>query len=259
MIRVGSSSKTRVASEGTVAGGSFYRMRPFFRDEPGVERGLDAFIVEYPAAKSVIRPHFHAVDQFQVVIAGGGRLGKHPLDPISVHYTDGYTPYGPIVAADEGISFMTLRATPDRGIFYMPGSRDKMARKAGRGEAFHVPVDPMKTLYQDGVAQEALLETQPDGLGVHVVRAAPGVTVRGPDPRGSSGQYYVVINGSGCLDNEELPVFSVLFVWPDQGPLAMTAGASGLDAVVLQFPLPRPAEEGSPAKVRARKSAPAAA
>src|SRR5688572_4110454 len=57
------------------------------------------------APQSRREPHFHRVNQFQVVVAGEGLIGKHPLHPGAVHYADAFTPYGPIVAGSAGLSF----------------------------------------------------------------------------------------------------------------------------------------------------------
>src|SRR5215207_4440094 len=58
-------------------------------DEPRV------FLTRRPPG-DVIAPHFHEIAQYQVVVEGKGRIGKHALEPLTVHYTDAYTPYGPI-------------------------------------------------------------------------------------------------------------------------------------------------------------------
>ena len=62
-----------------------------------------AFLVE-KEPHAVVRPHFHQADQYQVVVQGGGRLGQHDVGSVAVHYTDAWSAYGPIVAADEGIA-----------------------------------------------------------------------------------------------------------------------------------------------------------
>lgn len=41
---------------------------------------------------STILPHFHQANQFQVVVAGGGLLGKLPVGPVTVHYAGAFTP-----------------------------------------------------------------------------------------------------------------------------------------------------------------------
>src|SRR5580765_547923 len=58
-------------------------------DEP---QGPEAFLVEQPPA-SILGAHFHAVSQFQVIVAGSGALGKHSLEPVHVHYSNRHTGY----------------------------------------------------------------------------------------------------------------------------------------------------------------------
>ncbi len=53
---------------------------------------------------------------------GSGRLGLHDIASVAVHYTDAYSAYGPIVAADDGVSWFTLRNAWDPGARYMPDS-----------------------------------------------------------------------------------------------------------------------------------------
>ena len=96
------------------------------------QRGPQAFLVELEKPGHIIKPHFHHVDQFQIVVDGGGTLGKHELQPVTVHYTDSFTPYGPIVAGDEGLKFFNFRPCADVGAEYMPGSRERLLRHAGR-------------------------------------------------------------------------------------------------------------------------------
>src|SRR5437899_1112779 len=59
------------------------------------ENGSQAFLVEQ-AADAVLRPHFHFTAQFQLVVAGGGQLGRRPVQPCDIHYADPGTPYGPV-------------------------------------------------------------------------------------------------------------------------------------------------------------------
>jgi hypothetical protein len=96
------------------------------------QRGPQAFLVELEKPGHIIKPHFHHVDQFQIVVDGGGTLGKHELHPVTVHYTDSFTPYGPIVAGENGLKFFNFRPAADVGAEYMPGSRERLLRHAGR-------------------------------------------------------------------------------------------------------------------------------
>ena len=89
-----------------------------------------AFLVE-KEPHAVTKPHFHEADQYQVIVQGGGRLGTHGVGTVAVHYTDAWSAYGPIVAADEGISWFTLRNTWDSGARYMPAARETVACGAG--------------------------------------------------------------------------------------------------------------------------------
>ena len=93
-----------------------------------------AFLVEKEAG-AVVHPHFHQADQYQVIVQGSGRLGLHDIASVAVHYTDAYSAYGPIVAADEGVSWFTLRNAWDPGARYMPGHRQQLARGARAASA----------------------------------------------------------------------------------------------------------------------------
>src|SRR5215469_6344643 len=84
-----------------------------------------AFLVE-KEPHAVVKPHFHQADQYQVVVQGGGRLGTHVVGTVAVHYTDAWSAYGPIIAADDGISWFTLRNAWDPGARYMPAAREQL-------------------------------------------------------------------------------------------------------------------------------------
>jgi hypothetical protein len=59
---------------------------------------------------AVVHPYFYQVDQYQIVVQGSGRLGIHDIASITIHYTDAYSAYGPIVAAGEGVAWRALGA-----------------------------------------------------------------------------------------------------------------------------------------------------
>ena len=68
---------------------------PFFRATPDTPDAPTAFLAQYdPGDKSC--PHFHQVDQFQILVQGKGTLGRHAVEPYSVHFSRAYTPYGPL-------------------------------------------------------------------------------------------------------------------------------------------------------------------
>ena len=73
------------------------------------DNGLpQGFLVHQPP-NAVTPAHFHEPNQFQVFVDGTGRMGAHPASPLTVQYANGHTPYGPIVAGDQGVKYFTLR------------------------------------------------------------------------------------------------------------------------------------------------------
>ena len=100
---------------------------------PGNEKNDDGlpqgFLVEQPP-NSVTRPHFHNHEQFQLFVGGSAHMGKKATPPFSLHYVKGHTPYGPITAGPEGVTYFTLRARWDTGAKYMPESRDLLKKSS---------------------------------------------------------------------------------------------------------------------------------
>jgi hypothetical protein len=200
------------------------------------DRSTQGYLVAYDEAGGTIPPHFHGVDQWQVVIDGGGRLGKHDATPVLVHYTDGYTPYGPIVAGDDGIGFYTLRVQAYIGVHVMPGSRSEMARPAGRALTVHAGLNPGRPdLDRPGDPVRPLV-AENDGVAAWSVRVAPGGTQTAPSPAHGGGQFHIVVNGTWTRAGEQLPPRSLAFVEPGDPPAEYEAGPDGLELVVMQFP-----------------------
>jgi len=109
MIRIGTHERAVAnRSKFTLANGTGYFKSEFI--SPPAEAGLESherdgvapqsFLVEQDA-DSVILPHFHVQDEFQVVVQGGGSIGRHPLRALAVHYAGAHTGYGPITAGAE--------------------------------------------------------------------------------------------------------------------------------------------------------------
>jgi len=201
-----------------------YQRSDYLASPPGAGEP-QAFLVEMWEPGAVIPPHFHREDEFQVVVAGNGRLGKHALEAVAVHFADAYTPYGPIRVGPAGLAFFTLRARADAGAEYMPESRARMARKARRSVAADVPPRGETA---------ALWPTHDDGLGAWIARARPGEAAASPP--GDGGRYYLVVAGSALGGATALPRWSC--VWKPAGAAhpALAAGPGGADIVVVQFP-----------------------
>ena len=192
--------------------------------------GPHAFLVEGGPGYR-IEPHFHGVNQFQVCVGGSGRLMKKALAPGVLHYADAYTPYGPIVASDEGLSFFTLREKAYAfGAHYVPGSKEEKKAPTGRNLITQAEVAGERTT---GV--RPLFEER-DGVGAYELRAAPNAPV--PDPaqlpdRGAA--YIVVFAGGVTAGGKEYGERSCLFVGAGEPAPAMVAGRDGAVVGFLQF------------------------
>jgi hypothetical protein len=187
-----------------------------------------AFLAELPPG-FVIDPHFHRTNQYQLVIAGRGSLGKHELDTGTLHYTDAESPYGPLVAGPSGLQFFTLRQTSYVGTHWMPGSKDLMTRAAGRN--FVSRVDP----HRKKAGIRLCGRTYEDGVSAYEVAAGPNAAVRLPDVR-HGGAFNVVLAGEIRLEGVAYPSPSCMWVGADDRAPAMTAGDSGVVIAFLSFP-----------------------
>jgi hypothetical protein len=194
-----------------------------------------AFLVEQPAG-SVVDSHFHEANQFQLVVAGSGTLGTHAVQPIAVHYSNAFSAYGPITAGEEGLQYLTLRNGYDRGARYLPAAREELRGVRRRFRQATADAAPPGDAPQQAATETLLAET-PDGLGAWRHRLPPGAALRGPDPAGGDGQFWVVTAGAlRAADGAVLPALSCAFVGPEEAPFAVSAGEAGLDVVVMQYP-----------------------
>jgi hypothetical protein len=201
-----------------------------------------AFLVEKDAA-AIVKPHFHQADQYQVIVQGGGRLGVHDVGTVSVHYTDSYSAYGPIVAAGEGISWFTLRNAWDPGARYMPAERQQLREARARFQHREATCGPLAPLTDEelsaltGVNGGAVIEEAKDGLGTWRYTVNAGGVALGPDPSLGGGQFWLVSAGTAHVPGGALlPVNSCVFVAPDDAAMQMTAGPLGADLLCMQFP-----------------------
>jgi hypothetical protein len=201
-----------------------------------------AFLVEKEAGV-VVQPHFHQADQYQVVVQGSGRLGLHEIASVAVHYTDAFSAYGPIVAAEEGVSWFTLRNTWDPGARYMPEHRRQLRAARAKHQHREATCGPLPPLDEraraaltavDGVA--VIAETA-DGLGTWRYTVPGGASVTGPDPASGGGQFWLVSAGTAIVPGgAPLPAQSCAFVAPDDAAATLVAGPLGADLLCMQFP-----------------------
>jgi hypothetical protein len=202
-----------------------------------------AFLVEKEPG-SVIHPHFHVTEQFQVVVGGSCTFGIHEVDGVAVHYTGPFSSYGPITAKENGLAFFTLRNGFDQGAQYMPEKR--LSLREGRQRWQHreataeVPVlasaDELAALAAP--RSDTIIELSADGLGSWRHRLPPGASVTGPDPATGGGQFWLVLAGSLVVtDPAPLVPRSCVFVTPDDATVRPVAGPEGADVICMQFPV----------------------
>ncbi|MGE0700681.1 MAG: hypothetical protein AB7O57_16400 [Hyphomicrobiaceae bacterium] len=208
---------------------------------PGNEANDDGrpqgFLVHQPP-NAVTPAHFHEPNQFQVFVAGNGRMGAAAAKPLTVQYANGHTPYGPIVAGDEGVEYFTLRQRWDPGAKYLPASRD-LLRKGNQRTRLKSGVavaeaDERKARSEASV--DTIFAEEADGLAAWMWRMGPDANAELPTPSQTGGQYLIVASGTMLDHGAALDRLSTVFVSPDEAAYRVTAGADGLDLLVLQFP-----------------------
>jgi len=196
-----------------------------------------AFLVEQDPG-CVAPAHFHQADQFQVVVAGDGRLGTHDVAPVTVHFTGAWSPYGPLVAGNVGLHYFTLRNGWDPGACYMSEDRALLRTVPGRRHrevtATPFPVSPAPIDMAPSCI--ACLPDSEDGLAALRYVLPAGANATGPDPARGRGQYWVVLGGSLLREKTELAPRACLFLSPDEPAFTAIAGSRGLDVLALQFP-----------------------
>ena len=200
-------------------------------------RKPQAFLIEQDPG-AIVQPHFHFVDQFQVVAAGGGLLGRHKLAPLSVHFAAACTGYGPIEPGADGLAYFTFRASADEtGAQYLPASRSRMRPGRRKNEV----VDQIHLTSPELLSRRihSQLETAlelADGLAVCLYRLAPGASAPAIDASLGDGATLMVATGSLRQDDGLFPRWSCLFVPPEEASLPLRAGPEGAEVLMLRYP-----------------------
>jgi rubredoxin len=214
---------------------------------------LVAYLVQSDPGK-VFAPHFHIVDQFQVIAEGKGKFGRHDIAPYCVHFSRAYTPYGPIVGDSKtGISFFVLRTRADPRANFLPESSDQLKKVPDRQpwqitRQIKFPAGGAAAGSRAINLQEVLDIKDDQGLSTYSLTMAPNTKTTAPDPSHSDGQYLIVVKGGLRYDRKDHKAFSVVFVEPEEEPFPLHAGVDGLEAIIVNFPLTkvRPAVKSAP-------------
>jgi hypothetical protein len=201
-------------------------------------------LVEQQVPGSKILPHFHGVDQFQVIVGGNGKMGQQAVGPISLHYTNRYTAYGPLEAGPRGMSYYVLRpqfAVTGSHYLHLPEERAKMPRGGKR----YFVADNLAVYSADALrvlrAPEtttliAVNEGEDAGAFARMVALPPDTAYDGADPQSGGGQVFLALQGALHFRGQTLTAPASLALTRDEPAVALRAGAQGLQMLALQYP-----------------------
>ena len=221
----------------TLANGTGYWRSDLMLSSGSDSPAPQAFLIEQDP-NTVIPPHFHEQDQFQIVAEGSGTLGRHPVVPINVHYASRHTGYGPIVAGEHGLSYFTLRAVTTPYAHFLPESRAKM-RDLPRRNLLGPSITLCGAAQRRASSESAvamLIEPQPDGVAAWLLRVPPNTAIASPGRDACGGRFYLVADGAMYAQGARLPRFSIAFVSADEQAFDSSAGEEGAEVLILQFP-----------------------
>jgi hypothetical protein len=202
-------------------------------------------LVEQKIPGSRILPHFHDLDQFQVFMDNPAKVGSHEISPISIHYTNGYTGYGPIVAGEQGSSYYVFRPDFDsRGSHYLhvPESRAKLKPGGKRVLlANGVKLMPQEELSKLGVPRvERIMGVKADdpdaGVFVDAVNLGPDMRFIGSLPQEGGGQVFLLVHGAITSGGTRLAGRASLVVTNAEPAVMVTAGNEGAQLLIFQYP-----------------------
>src|SRR5262245_8606528 len=167
--------------------------------------------------------HFHVVAEFQVIVDGKGRLGRHDLAPYCVHFARAYTPYGPLLSDGRtGFTFFVLRTRVDMARHRLPNALDELKQVPDHQpwQITHPVTFP--SLQSGAGSPDTMLQAVPEirdeqGLAVYTLSMKRNAKAQAPDPSEGDGQYVAVVKGSLLHDGRELKAPAVVFVYPKEG------------------------------------------
>jgi hypothetical protein len=186
---------------------------------------------------SAIQTHFHQVDQFQIVIGGSGAMGREPLGPITVHYTNAYTGYGPLASGPDGLQYLTIRNLWDPGLRPLPESRDELppagtVKQRQRTTAPSPALSDEELTALNGPHLRQLMEEPDSGSAAWMLAIPPSSSAASPAKTGAD--RVLVICSGGLSGTQADGLYSCHFV-PAGEPLTLQAGVAGADILILQF------------------------
>lgn len=201
--------------------------------DPNREVTPNGFLVEQPAG-TTLRSHFHTNSQWQVFVGGSGTMGRKPVQGFVAQYVAPHTAYGPIIAGEHGLWYMTLRPTAPSGARYLPEARDQLDMKLPKRQITSEVFLPTAVGPERRVVE--MIQPQPDGVAAWMMYVAPDETVEAPTHAGGLARYYVVAQGEMVADGDHLGPLSLAWVDGDDMAMRLRSSPQGMTVLALQFP-----------------------
>jgi hypothetical protein len=208
---------------------------------PITQDGPQSYLAVQGAEAMEIPVHFHRVAQFQYFVQGTGTLGGAEVAVGVVHYADPLTPYGPMRAGAEGMSYATLRPRHDPGAAVMPDSSELLSALLGSSAR---PASERRNLTV-GLQHEAKagapgqggwddLLADHDGLRIATTEVRPGDLAE-PVVAEGGGAYVMVMDGA--VEEGGRRHGPGATSWCDPGStLSIASSTEGTRIALLQFP-----------------------
>ena len=189
-------------------------------------------------------PHYHDVDQFQIMIEGKGKMGRRDISTNSVHFSRAYTPYGPFIAdAQAGLTCLIIRSHPDTGAQHSPEALAELKQIPNR-HPWQITCDAtFPKLDSSMAASSVILRPVPGieddhGLSTYTLNMKPDTKILTPDPSHSNGLFLVMLKGSLLHEQREYKGLTLVYVHPQETKFEIRAGSGGLEGFILSFPRP---------------------
>ena len=183
---------------------------------------------------AVLHPHFHQADQFQVFVAGTGRIGTHEVAAITVHFAAAHSPYGPVVAGPEGLQYLTLRRQFDPGAQWMPDEAERLRGIRGRVHRTRTSkrIDAHAAVLHAGEACRVTSVVEDSRAAACVVDLGPRACWR---QDALADNFVYVLAGTAATHGATLASEACLFASRDEGAIRIVAGPTGARLLLAQF------------------------
>jgi hypothetical protein len=206
MISIGTRSFADSTQRDVIIDGMGFRLSHWLPKEGAATVPPMAMLVEQ-SPHSVLAPHFHRQNQFQLFVQGSGTIGAHALKPYQLHYAGAYTAYGPLRAGPEGLSYFTLRARLDTGAGFLPDARPALLngpRHHDMSESFDGLMHSSDTVCQ------TILGSPDSDLFATTMALPPNVDV--VRPKSALAQFVVVLKGAVMFEERLLNPLEHVFL-----------------------------------------------